>query len=66
MFVFLTGIRMIDGKRTLKIRPLVTGAGIPTLIAEAFELLQQAITENPAAWHFWKVAPRFFYEPDSP
>ena len=66
MYVFLTGIRMSDGKRTLKIRALGTGADIPALIAEAFELLQQAVTENPPAWHFWKVAPRFFYEPESP
>ena len=65
MFIFLTGIRMSDGKRTLKIRALSTDVDIPTLVAEAFELLQQAISENPPAWHFWKVAPRFFCEPEA-
>jgi hypothetical protein len=28
----------------------------------AFALLEAAIRSEPAAWHFWKVAPRFFVE----
>jgi hypothetical protein len=66
MHIFLTGIRMSDGKRTLKIRPLSTDADIPALVAEAFVLLEQAIAESPPAWHFWKVAPRFFCDPPPP
>jgi lauroyl/myristoyl acyltransferase len=66
MFVYLTGFRMSDGKRTLKIHPLGTGSAIRPLILQAFALLEQAIAEDPAAWHFWKVAPRFFCEPESP
>jgi hypothetical protein len=66
MYVYLTGIRMTDGRRTLKIQPLRRGDDARTMIVEAFELLEQAITHDPAAWHFWKVAPRFFSEPESP
>ena len=64
IYVYLTGIRMSDGKRTLKIEPLSSGSDIRSLILEAFGLLEQAIGEEPAAWHFWKVAPRFFCEPE--
>ncbi|MDQ6881259.1 MAG: hypothetical protein M3150_04100, partial [Pseudomonadota bacterium] len=66
MFVYLTGIRMTDGKRTLKITPLASGLDARALMVDAFALLQQAITEDPAAWHFWKVAPRFFHDPEDP
>jgi phosphatidylinositol dimannoside acyltransferase len=63
LFVYITGIRMHDGKRTLSIARLPTGADQAQLMQQAFALLEAAITENPAAWHFWKVAPRFFCEP---
>ena len=60
VLVYITGIRMSDGRRTLSIHRLGVGADMHTLMQEAFALLEAAITENPAAWHFWKVAPRFF------
>ncbi|MEO7548666.1 MAG: hypothetical protein ABIT82_09610, partial [Ramlibacter sp.] len=59
MYVFLTGVRMADGHRTLDIHRLqVQEQG--ELMREAFALLEQAIVSNPPAWHFWKIAPRFF------
>ena len=59
MFVFLTGVRMSDGKRTLQIHRLTANGDMPHLLREAFALLEEAIIANPPAWHFWKIAPRF-------
>lgn len=66
MFVFLTGIRMSDGKRTLQIHCLTASGDMRHLLREAFALLEAAITANPAAWHFWKIAPRFFHDAGVP
>lgn len=66
MFVFLTGIRMADGKRTLQIHRLKNNGDMPLLLVEAFALLEGAIIANPAAWHFWKIAPRFFCDTEVP
>lgn len=64
---FLTGIRLSDGQRTLKIRRLGPADDLRKLMIESFGLLQQAIEAEPAAWHFWEVAPRFFSQvPDAP
>lgn len=65
MFVFLTGIRMTDGKRTLRIHRLAAGGDIRQRMNQAYALLEQAIVEDPAAWHFWRVTPRFFCEAES-
>ena len=65
--VFLTGIRLRDGQRTLQIHRLGPAGDLGKLMVEAFALLQQAIEGEPAAWHFWEVAPRFFTSaPDAP
>lgn len=66
MFVFLTGIRASDGKRTLRIQRLQEGDDIGQMMQDAFALLEEAIIAEPAAWHFWKVAPRFFRADDAP
>ncbi len=60
VWVYITGIRMSDGKRTLHIHPLAASGDMSQLMRDAFALLEAAVTANPAAWHFWKVAPRFF------
>jgi lauroyl/myristoyl acyltransferase len=65
IFVFLTGIRASDGKRTLRIQRLETGGDMRRLMQDAFALLEAAIADDPAAWHFWKVAPRFFRDDSS-
>lgn len=66
--VFLTGIRLRDGKRTLHIHRLPPREDVEALMVEVFALLQQAIENEPEAWHFWQVAPRFFVatEPAAP
>jgi lauroyl/myristoyl acyltransferase len=60
MVVFLTGVRIADGKRTLHIQRLESGGDMRQLMRDAFAVLESAISADPAAWHFWKIAPRFF------
>jgi lauroyl/myristoyl acyltransferase len=62
--VYLLGIRLSDGKRTLQIHNLGLRRELESLISEVFSYLEAAITEEPAAWHFWSVAPRFFERAD--
>lgn len=63
--VYLLGIRFSDGKRTLQIHHLGPRGELEPLIREVFSYLETAIEEEPAAWHFWSVAPRFFERADS-
>ena len=58
--VYVSGIRIADGRRTLKIVQLGTRKDLEPLIREVFSHLESAIEEEPAAWHFWNVASRFF------
>jgi len=58
--VFLTGIRMSDGTRTLHIHRLGTRNDAASLIVDVFALLDEAVRLDAAAWHFWEIAPRFF------
>ncbi len=58
--VYLTGIRLADGKRMLSIHHLGTRTDPGVLIREVFAFLEDAIRRDAAAWHFWAVAPRFF------
>ena len=60
MVVFLTGVRIADGKRTLNIQHLESGGDMRQQMRDAFAVLESAISAEPAAWHFWKIAPRFF------
>jgi hypothetical protein len=60
VIVFLTGIRMTDGRRTLRIHRVGSRDDAEALMVEVFAFLEQAIESDPAAWHFWSVAPRFF------
>lgn len=58
--VFLTGIRMTDGKRTLRIHRVGSRKDGEALMLEVFAYLEQAIEASSASWHFWSIAPRFF------
>jgi lauroyl/myristoyl acyltransferase len=57
--VYLTGIRPGDGKRTLQIHQVSASDDPRSLTIEVFAYLQRAIESDPAAWHFWSIAPRF-------
>lgn len=58
--VFMTGIRLSDGKRMLEIHSLGACSEPEKLMKDGFAFLDVAIRTQPAAWHFWEVAPRFF------
>ena len=61
--VYLLGIRLSDGKRRLQIHQLGRRSELEPLVAEVFAHLEAAVREEPSAWHFWSVAPRFFERP---
>lgn len=58
--VFLTGFRLADGSRFLRIQQLGTSDELSELLGKVFVLLEEAVREEPALWHFWPVADRFF------
>ena len=58
--VFTTGIQMTTGQRHLRITTLGVYDNLDRLIQDVFRLLEQAIAEQPAAWHFWSESERFF------
>jgi phosphatidylinositol dimannoside acyltransferase len=60
MTVFLVGIGLDDGRRTLRIHQLRQHGDTEALMAEAFSFLDDAIRAEPAVWHFWQIAPRVF------
>lgn len=60
VYVYLTGLDDATGQRTLKITPLAVHEDVTELIRAVFANLEQALREDPAGWHFWTEAPRFF------
>lgn len=62
--IFLVGLRIEDGQRFLRLRQFRIYHDVDALIQDVFLELEQAIIENPAAWHFWSEAERFFEPQD--
>lgn len=62
--IFLVGLRIEDGQRFLRLRQFGVYHDVNALIQDVFLELEQAIMENPAAWHFWGEAERFFEPQD--
>ncbi|MCB1954242.1 MAG: hypothetical protein KDG55_01120 [Rhodocyclaceae bacterium] len=60
--VYLTGFRMQDGRRVLRIHRLPVCKDPDTLVEDVFVWLEQAIREEPSAWHFWAISERFLVE----
>lgn len=58
--VYLTGIRLSDGQRFLRIHQLEACRSLDDLMPRVFAYLEDAIREEPVQWHFWSVAERFF------
>jgi lauroyl/myristoyl acyltransferase len=58
--VYLTGIHLDTGRRFLLIRPLGVFDDLEVLTERVFRELEAAIVRDPAAWHFWGEAERFF------
>jgi phosphatidylinositol dimannoside acyltransferase len=63
--VFLTGIDMSNGRRFLRIQPLGVHDDLNTLIQVVFKVLENAIRDDAAAWHFWSESERFFVNHDN-
>lgn len=58
--LYLTGIDLDSGTRFVRILPLGVRDDLSGLMQEVFAELDRAIQAEPAAWHFWGEAPRFF------
>ena len=58
--VYLVGLNLENGQRFLRIQQFGIYADVDALIKDVFQVLEQAIRETPAAWHFWGEAERFF------
>ncbi len=62
--LYVTGLDFATGGRSLYIAPLGLRGDVSTLAQEVFDELDKNIRQEPAAWHFWGEAPRFF-SPDT-
>jgi phosphatidylinositol dimannoside acyltransferase len=58
--LYITGLHLKDGKRFLRILSINSGSNVDELIMNVFSQLENLIKEQPAAWHFWAEANRFF------
>ncbi|QIL43016.1 hypothetical protein G7045_01360 [Acidovorax sp. HDW3] len=63
MTLYLTGLDFATGKRFVRVQTLGVRDDVGTLAREVFQTLDHAIQAEPAAWHFWGEAPRFFHNP---
>ena len=63
--LFLVGFDPDSGRRFLRLVQLGVHQDVDELIATVFTELGKLITENPAAWHFWSEADRFFVADDA-
>ena len=63
--LFLTGINLVTGKRTLNIKSINPSEDLISLTACVFDELSLAIEKDPAAWHFWSESERFFEHPSA-
>lgn len=56
---YLNGFDPRTGRRFLRIFPPLEGRDAESLAQESARLLDAAIREIPAEWHFWGILPRF-------
>ena len=63
--VYLVGLQLQDGQRFLHINQFGIYKDVDALIVDVFKVLEQAIQENPAVWHFWGESARFFESVDN-
>jgi len=61
--VYLTGLDAASGRRSLRIHQLDVYSEVAPLAEVVFSFLDQAIRDDPPAWHFWAEADRFFVNP---
>lgn len=58
--VFTVGVCLDTGKRMLQLRSFEVTRDAEALVQGVFAVLDAAIRQEPAAWHFWGEADRFF------
>jgi hypothetical protein len=58
--VFLSGIDWETGGRHIRVTNLGVQDNVEVLVKSVFGLLEDAIAQDSAAWHFWGEAERFF------
>jgi len=58
--VYLTGLDVDNGRRFLRIHQLGVYEELDKLMQDVFAFLDDAIREDPPAWHFWGEADRIF------
>ncbi|MDR0458651.1 MAG: hypothetical protein LBH10_06475 [Burkholderiaceae bacterium] len=62
--VFITGLDVHTGQRRSRITPLGIYSDLPALLRDICRCLDDLLAQDPAAWHFWSEAPRFFTRAD--
>lgn len=61
--VYVTGLDLRTGQRWLRVTPLGVWQDVDALVPAVFSHLETALRQEPAAWHFWGEASRFFRAP---
>ncbi len=62
--VYVTGVDLASGQRWLTIEPIGVLTTVPEAMTRVFERLDALLQAQPAAWHFWSEAERFFFDHD--
>ena len=60
VFVYVTGFRIEDGRRFVRVRELGVPQDLETLVRQVEQELDRTIQQDAPAWHFWGEAERFF------
>lgn len=60
VFVYVTGLDIHTGQRSLCVLPMQPTSDAQQLTRQVFAELDRCIRQDPAAWHFWSEAARIF------
>lgn len=63
--IYVNGIDLLNGKRFLTIEPIGVAVTSDEVLQQVFDTLSQHMAVEPAAWHFWSEAERFFRDSTS-
>jgi lauroyl/myristoyl acyltransferase len=58
--IFVNGFRFTDGRRFLRLYQLGIADDVEALMTKVYDHLETLVREEPAAWHFWRIADTFF------
>lgn len=61
--LYITGLDIATGTRTLSIESLGLHASVEALAEVLFQRLGEVIAQDSPAWHFWSISERFFSPP---